>query len=118
MATSPTPNKGKPKFTAEWFLETKMNGKLRDNPESMDGFDCVYQFEIDDRVWHLDLTGYDNRQIVRGPHNDSDCTIKMSEENFEKMLKRQLNVPLALVTGKIKIKGDKALVLKLMKLFS
>jgi putative sterol carrier protein len=83
----------------------------------VDGFDCVYQFEIDGQVWHLDLF-QSEKQIKSGPHEDPDCTIQISADNFYKLLKNDLNVPMALLTGKIKIKGDKALALKLGKLFS
>jgi putative sterol carrier protein len=105
------------KFNVQEFFEVKMNRNLKEHPESLDGFDCVYQFEIDDQVWHLDLF-QSEKQIARGPHKDPDCSIKMSSENFEKLLKRDLNVPMALLTGKVKINGDKTLALKLGKLFS
>ncbi|MBN8554491.1 MAG: SCP2 sterol-binding domain-containing protein [Deltaproteobacteria bacterium] len=94
-----------------------MNRNLKENPESMQGFDCVYQFEIDGKVWNLDL--YQSEpQIKSGAHSDPDCTLKISAENFEKLLRRDLNIPMALVTGKIKISGDKTLALKLGGLFS
>lgn len=104
-------------FDVKDFLENKLNQKLRDHPDSMTGFDCVFQLEIGDRIWSLDLF-QKNPQIVLGTHEEPDCTIKMSDENFEKMIRRQLNIPLAIITGKIKLKGDRTLALKLGDLFS
>ena len=77
----------------------------------------LIQFDIGDRIWNLDLF-QTNPQIVLGEHSDPDCTIKMSEENFEKMIRKQLNIPLAIITGKIKLQGDRTLALKLGELFS
>jgi len=105
-------------FSASDFLEIKMNQKLKSDPSLLSDFYCVYQFEIDGDVWNLDLTDSKVKQIKRGAHDAPDCSVKMTEENFEKLLKRKLNVPLALLTGKLKISGDKALALKLGELFS
>ena len=105
-------------FSAADFLEVKMNEKLKSEPSTMSEFFCVYQFEIDQGVWNLDLTVAGPKEIKKGRHAEPDCTIKMSEENFEKLLKRKLNVPMALISGKIKIGGEKALALKLGELFS
>lgn len=40
------------------------------------------------------------------------CHIQMSDENFEKLISGNLNVPMALMTRKIKVSGDKGLALK------
>lgn len=90
---------------------------MSENPAIVDGFDCVYQFEIGDQIWNLDLLG-STRTIVSGKHRDPDCSIIVNPENFEKLVRGQLNIALALITGKVKIKGDKLLATKLGKLFS
>lgn len=104
-------------FSASDFLEIKMNKKLKEDSSAVEGLFCVYQFEIGDQTWNLDLNQKD-KEIKRGAHDAPDCTIKMSEENFEKLLKKKLNVGLALITGKIKISGDKTLAMKLGEIFS
>jgi putative sterol carrier protein len=105
-------------FSVKEFLEVKMNKRMTENPKVVDGFDCVYQFEIDEHIWNLDLLNSSDREIKKGRHDDPDCSIIVSGENFEKLVRGKLNVPLALISGKIKIKGDKTLALKLAKLFS
>jgi putative sterol carrier protein len=107
----------KKSFSVKDFLEIKMNRRIAENPETVDGFDCVYQFEIDNNVWNLDLLGRE-REIRAGKHQDPDCTIIVNSENFEKLVRGSLNVPLALISGKVKIKGEKMLAMKLAKLFS
>ena len=109
--------KSKKPFSVQEFLEVKMNKKIKEFPESLEGLDCVFQFEIDSGTWNLDLTSQDPT-ILTGKHRSADCTVVISTENFEKLIRGQLNVPLALLTGKFKIKGDKSLALKLAKLFS
>ena len=106
------------RFSTASFLEEKMNKKLKENPSSVAYFFCVFQFEIGDGIWNLDLTSSAEKMIKRGAHPEPDCTIQMADENFEKLLKGKLNVPLALITGKVKIKGEKSLALKLGELFS
>ncbi len=49
---------------------------------------------------------------------DADCTIRMSEENFTKLVKGELNPAMAVMTGKIKISGDLKLATKLSSLLS
>lgn len=104
-------------FNLDDFFEVKMNRNLENQPHTVEGFDCVFQFEISDRVWNLDLFQA-KPKIVRGAHSNPDCTITMTAENFEKMIRQQLNIPMAIVTGKIRISGDKTLALKLGKLFA
>ncbi|WP_126975256.1 SCP2 sterol-binding domain-containing protein [Frigidibacter oleivorans] len=47
---------------------------------------------------------------------DTDCTLKISEENLVKLLSGNLNPMTALVTGKIKLQGNAAVAMKLSKL--
>lgn len=56
--------------------------------------------------------GADGSCSVKKNHSSAACTINMSGENFSKLLAGQLNVPMALMTRKIKVSGDKALALK------
>ncbi|MEP2784146.1 MAG: SCP2 sterol-binding domain-containing protein [Pseudoruegeria sp.] len=46
----------------------------------------------------------------------ADCTITMSEKNFTKLIKGDLNPAIAVMTGKIKIAGDLKLATKLSSL--
>ena len=52
--------------------------------------------------------GTDNR-------NDVDVTVTLSAENFSKVVDGSLNPGIAFVMGKIKVKGDKAGLMKMQK---
>ena len=99
------------------FFEVRMNDKLKTKPEVMNGFDCIYQFDIEGQAWSLDLKGA-HRQIIKGEHPSPDCTIIMSEEDFGKLIRKRLNPAVGIIMGKIKISGNKTLALKLGKLFA
>jgi putative sterol carrier protein len=95
----------------------KLNRKLKEDPSLMEGFDCSYQFKIGSQNWALDLTASAPHKIEAKELKDADCSIEMSEENFEKLAQGKLAVPMALLFGKIKLSGDKILATRLTKLF-
>ncbi|WP_109829262.1 SCP2 sterol-binding domain-containing protein [Reichenbachiella versicolor] len=48
---------------------------------------------------------------------DIDCVIRISLENFTKLMTREINAMGAYMTGKIKIDGDMSVAMKLSSLF-
>ena len=48
----------------------------------------------------------------------ADCTVKVSLEDFGKLMERKLDPMTAFMTGKIKIEGDMGVAMKLGKLFA
>ena len=104
-------------FSTSHFLTQELNGKLKDSPEIFEGISCIYQLTVGDDSWHLDLTESGAKNIVAGKVAKADCRIGMSPENFEKLAKGKLNIPLAVALGKFKISGNAKLALKLVELF-
>lgn len=105
-------------FSPSNFIEKILNTKLQKEPEILDGLDCVYQLTVGDQTWHLDLTSGEGQNIVAGPAScKPDCSLELAPENFEKLTKGKLNIPLAVITGKIKVRGDKKLAMNLVELF-
>ncbi|MDR5652650.1 SCP2 sterol-binding domain-containing protein [Ruixingdingia sedimenti] len=47
---------------------------------------------------------------------ETDCTIRISEENLVSLLKGRLNPMLAMATGKLKLSGNPAVAMALVKL--
>lgn len=47
---------------------------------------------------------------------DTDCTLKLSPENLQSLLKGKLNPMMALATGKLKLSGNPAIAMGLAKL--
>lgn len=61
----------------------------------------------------------DGRNVPNSVSNEdgpADCTIVISPENLMKLLRKQLDPTMAYMTGKIKVKGDMSVVMKLGKL--
>ncbi len=74
-------------------------------------------FFTDAGKWFLDLeTGSGSAGQGEPPSGNSTTIMTMSPEDFTKMFSGGLNPTQAFMTGKLKIKGDLALAMKLEKL--
>ena len=51
--------------------------------------------------------------VVSNDDAPADCTIVISLENFQKMMRRELDPTMAFMTGKLKVKGDMSVALRL-----
>jgi putative sterol carrier protein len=79
------------------------------------GITNSYLFEINDvGTWLVDVK--DGAVTVTEGEGDADVRIGMSEEVFQKLLARKQNPMRAVMTGKIKVKGNMAAATKLQKL--
>jgi len=74
------------------------------------------KFQFDEGTVFLDLTG-DEAQ-VSNEDKDADCTIKTSIETLEQVRNGDINPMMAVMNGKIKIKGDMGVAMKLQSLLS
>ncbi len=72
-------------------------------------------FQFDKGAIHLDDSV--SPANVSNELQDAPCTIKITLENFEKMLNGSLNPMMAFMSGKMKIDGDKGVAMKLASLF-
>lgn len=92
-------------------IERAMNEK----PEPIQGMNVVYQYEItgDDTGTFQLLISDGKARVVEGTEADPDCTLRLSDKNFKKMIMGKLNGTAAFMTGKLKIQGSMGLALKL-----
>lgn len=75
-------------------------------------FGAVIRFDTgQDGVISVDGTG--ENVVVNNADLDADTTIVLSLVNLEKLLKGDLNPAMAAMTGKLKVRGDMALALKM-----
>lgn len=96
----------------EIFSET-LPEKLKTN-DDIDDIDAVYEFHIGDDVWNIDFTkGSD--WVSEGEHEDFDCKITVSEDDFVGMWEGDLSGQQLFMMGKISVEGDMGLALKLQK---
>jgi putative sterol carrier protein len=76
-------------------------------------FGGTLKFVLDEHPIFIDGN---NDNAITEEDCDADCTISMSSENLLKMKNGDLNPMMAVMTGKIKIKGDMGLAMKLQNL--
>lgn len=72
------------------------------------------KFQFDEGVVHVDMTG--DSAVVTNEDKDSDTTIITSIETFNNLRSGSLNPMMAVMTGKVKIKGDMGVAMKLQSL--
>lgn len=72
-------------------------------------------FQFDEGMIHLDDTV--SPTLVSNENLSAPCTIKLSLDNFEKLMTGNLNPMMAFMAGKMKIDGDKGVAMKLASLF-
>lgn len=78
-------------------------------------FGGTANFEFEEGVVHLDDSV--SPPVVSNGEKDAPFTIVMTAEDFSQILSGDLNVMMAFMTGKLKIKGDKGAAMKLTSLF-
>jgi len=75
---------------------------------------ATLKFNFGDQQIFLDGTGSEN--VVSAEDRDADCTIHISEKDFQSIINGDLNPMSAFMTGKVKVKGDMSVAMKLQSL--
>ncbi|XP_006906173.1 hydroxysteroid dehydrogenase-like protein 2 isoform X3 [Pteropus alecto] len=82
---------------------------------------AVFQFELsgeDGGTWFLDLKSKSGNVGYGEPSDHADVVMSMSTDDFVKMFSGKLKPTMAFMSGKLKIKGNMALAIKLEKLMN
>lgn len=97
---------------------TGMQARLQERKDKLGGMNAVFQFDLsgdDGGVWHVAVT--DGEAKVAGEaHPNPGVTILMTADDFKQMIAGQLNPTAAFMSGKLKIKGDMGLAMRLQTL--
>lgn len=94
----------------------EITGKIQKLADRHSGqFAGKANFKFDEGVVHLDDTV--SPTLVINEERDAPFAIKMSADDFNKILTGDLNVMMAFMSGKLKIEGDKGAAMKLTALF-
>ena len=72
------------------------------------------KFVLDDDIIFIDGSGSEN--IVSNNDDEADCSIITSKDTLAKLRDGSLNPMMAVMSGKVKIKGDMGLAMKLQSL--
>lgn len=97
-------------------IEVAMN----DKPAYAEGVDAIFQFDLsgaEEGTYQVGLSE-DENYIAEGEKEKADCILQMSSDDFVKMANGQLNGTQAFMTGKLKIKGNMGLALKLQSILA
>lgn len=72
------------------------------------------KFVLDDQCIHLDGKG--DKNVISTDDKEADCVISTDLNTFQKLQDGSLNPMMAVMSGKIKIKGDMGVAMKLQSL--
>jgi hypothetical protein len=99
------------------LFEERIPHKLQKHPDVAAKINAVYQFDVagpQGGNWFVDLQTPGGR-VGAGTSADAKCTIAMKDSDLLAMVNGTLSPSMAFMTGKIKIKGDYALAMKLQQ---
>ena len=87
--------------------------EIKNIAEKKDTVGATFKFVFTDvdQVIHIDSTGQES--VVTNEDLPADCEMHMKTKTFEKLKGGNLNPMMAVMTGKIKIKGDMGVAMKL-----
>lgn len=78
---------------------------------------AVYEFHITDKDTLYQIAFHAGEaKVSEGSEQEADCSLRMDEANFKKLLLGKLNSTMAFMTGKLKVKGNIQQALALEKL--
>lgn len=98
----------------------KLDAQLRQNLDRVAGVTGTLHFQLtgeggDDYFLHLD----DGKaELSRGVPEHADCTVSMDTDDFKALVTGRLNAMTALTTGKLRVKGNMSLALRLQSLLA
>jgi acyl-CoA dehydrogenase len=73
------------------------------------------KFDFGEQKLHVDGTGTQN--AVSAEDKEADCTVTISLQDFQSLVKGELNPMMAMMENRLSIEGDMAVAMKLQKLF-
>ncbi len=83
------------------------------------GLAVVCQWELSGErggQWHLDVAD-GTLQVIEGVAENPNVTLAMSDETFVKLLTGRMDGTAAFMTGRLKVRGDMGMALRLQSLF-
>ncbi len=89
--------------------------QIAEDGEKLATINATYQFNLsgdDGGEWVIKLTE-EEQKVTVGAIDDAQCVISMTDADFMSMIGGSLNPQMAFMTGKLRVKGDMALALKL-----
>lgn len=89
--------------------------KVKEKADAAPALGASLKFKFgEDQVIHID--GNDGTNTVSTEDSDSDCTINLSMDDFNKLLSKELNPMTAFMMGKVKVDGNMGVAMKMQEL--
>ena len=108
MASNPT----------EYFAEKA--AQLESRAGALAGLNAAYQFNLTGDTggsWVIEIRP-DKKEVRVGVEEGCQCAITMTDKDFMAMVSGGLNPQMAFMTGKLRVKGDMGLALKLQTILT
>ena len=99
------------------LFEERIPQKLQAHPDVAEKIGAVFQFEVsgpDGGSWYVDLSK-PGGAVCAGTSADAGCTVAVKDSDLIALVNGKLSAGMAFMTGKIKIKGDYGLAMKLQQ---
>lgn len=100
------------------IFEDKIATRLKENPDVAEKIKSSYQFDLTGDgggKWAVDLTE-GSGAVTAGELEEPAVTITMEATDFVDLVEGRLNGQMAFMQGKLKLKGDMSLALKLQQI--
>lgn len=88
--------------------------QIRAQAANIEPLGASFKFVLDDQPIYIDGNGEEN--TVSNEDKEADCTVITSIDTLEKLKNGEMNPMMAVMGGKVKIKGDMGLAMKLQSL--
>lgn len=91
--------------------------RMNENPEHIENEkDRTFQFNLEESGTIQILFDEGKISMQEGAQKEPHVTLKLSDKNFIKLLKGELNTTMAFMTGGLKVDGNLGLALKLQEI--
>lgn len=108
--------------TPKTVITENIANKLKDHPELLKTVNAVFEFNISGAnggVWTLDVTEASGGKISEGASDaEKKVVITVGDADFMNIIAGKLKTEMAYMSGKLKVKGNPTLALKLKSLLS
>ena len=108
-------------MTSRSYFETALPAKILNNPKIATDLNAILEFQIGGEnggTWTVDASPEGAGKIYEGSGGAAKCTVICGDQDFVNIISKKSNAQMAFMAGKLKVKGDMGLALKLQKIFA